>query len=337
MLVKKRNFVTDPDTVQAIMRRGAEVIKVESEAVSSLTSRIDNAFVQACQTLLMCEGRVVVSGMGKSGHIGSKIAATLASTGTPAFFMHPAEASHGDLGMIAPKDVVLAFSYSGETHELLTILPLVKRLGVPLITITGSENSTLARMADIHLNVSVDNEACPLGLAPTASTTASLAMGDAIAVALLEARGFTADDFAKSHPGGSLGKRLLLKIKDIMRTGDALPVVSSDASLSDALYEMTKKCLGLTTIIEAGTTDKIIGVFTDGDLRRTLDVPIDIHQTPIVSVMSLQFKKIGPEALAEEAIRMMEQYQINAIPVTNENQQLIGALNMHDLLSSGVM
>ncbi len=311
------------------------VLKTESSAIDALQSRIDEDFVAACQLMLDCKGRIVVTGMGKSGHIGNKIAATLASTGTPAFFMHPGEASHGDLGMVTADDVVLALSNSGETAELLMILPVIKRIGTPLIAMTGKPRSTLARNADVHLDVSVEQEACPLGLAPTASTTAALAMGDALAVALLDSRGFTADDFARSHPAGSLGKRLLLRIQDIMHQGDDLPAIAPDTPLREALLVMTRKRLGLALIVDA--QGRLKGVFTDGDLRRTLDQPLDFHQTRIADVMTPEPKAIEPGRLAVEAARMMEQHQINALPVVDETRKLVGALNIHDLFQAGVL
>ncbi len=324
-----------PEEDQRLMELGQAVIHTEAQAVSDLAARIDVTFARACAHLLHCKGRIVVIGMGKSGHIGGKIAATLASTGSPAFFVHPGEASHGDLGMITPQDVVLALSNSGETEEILTILPLIKRLGVPLITLTGNPASTLSRNADVNLHVGVAQEACPLGLAPTASTTAALVMGDALAVALLEARGFTAEDFARSHPGGRLGRRLLLLIEDIMHTGTALPQVGEGALVSDALLEMTRQGLGMTAIVDAG--ERIMGVFTDGDLRRALDRNVDVHTTPIGAVMTRNCITVGPKQLAAEALRLMETRKINALPVVDEEQRLIGALNMHDLLRAGVV
>jgi arabinose-5-phosphate isomerase len=311
------------------------VLDIEADAILALKERIDDQFLKACEYLLACQGRIVVIGMGKSGHIASKLAATLASTGTPAFFVHPGEASHGDIGMITPKDVVLILSNSGETDEILTIAPVIKRLGIPLITLTGNPTSSLAQLATINIDVSVKKEACPLGLAPTSSTTASLAMGDALAIALLQARGFTADDFARSHPGGILGRRLLLHIEDVMRKGDQIPQVSDSQSISEALLEMTAKNLGMTTIINH--EKKLVGIYTDGDLRRTLDKGIDIHQTPISSVMTKNPKTLTPYLLAIEGIKMMENYQITGIVVTNEENKIIGILHMHDLLKSGVL
>ncbi len=314
---------------------GRAVIETEAAAITALLERLDAGFEQACRYLLDCRGRIVVTGMGKSGHIGNKIAATLASTGSPAFFVHPGEASHGDLGMITPEDVVLALSNSGETSELLTILPLLKRLGTPLIAMTGSPRSTLARESEVHLDVSVEKEACPLGLAPTSSTTAALVMGDALAVALLEARGFTAEDFALSHPGGSLGRRLLLHVSDIMHSGEALPVVTQSASLHDALEAMSAKGLGMTAVVD--DQGRLSGVYTDGDLRRTLNKPVDIHRLQIGEVMTRQCKTVAPSMLAAEALQLMDEKKINGLLVVNDQQQLIGAFNMHDLLRAGVM
>ena len=312
------------------------VIETEADAVRHLKTRIDDTFYQACEHMLGCKGRIVVTGMGKSGHIGSKIAATLASTGTPAFFVHPGEASHGDLGMITQQDVVLALSNSGETDEILTILPLIKRLGVPLIALTGNPDSRLAEEADVHLDVSVDKEACPLGLAPTSSTTATLVMGDALAVSLLESRGFTANDFALSHPGGRLGKRLLLHVQDIMHTGEGIPRVSEAASLSDALVEMTQKGLGMTVI--TGPDEQVMGVFTDGDLRRVLDHgEVNVRELNIADCMIQNPKTIRPDQLAAEALQLMDTKRINALPVVDEQDRLIGAINMHDLLRAGVV
>ncbi len=312
------------------------VIETEANAVRHLTTRIDGAFYRACEYMMQCPGRIVVTGMGKSGHIGGKIAATLASTGTPAFFVHPGEASHGDLGMITAQDVVLALSNSGETDEILTILPLIKRLGVPLISLTGNPASRLALEADVHLDISVAKEACPLGLAPTSSTTATLVMGDALAVSLLESRGFTADDFALSHPGGRLGKRLLLHVQDIMHTGDGIPRTDANASLSEALVEMSRKGLGMTIIVDAD--NHVAGVFTDGDLRRVLDHgEVNVRELHIAECMTPDCKTIRPDQLAAEALQLMDSKRINALPVVDEQQQLIGAINMHDLLRSGVV
>jgi arabinose-5-phosphate isomerase len=312
------------------------VIETEARAVEQLATEICRpSFVEACRLMLACRGRVVVTGMGKSGHIAGKIAATLASTGTPAFFVHPGEASHGDLGMITAADVVLALSNSGETDEIVTILPIIKRLQVPLIAMTGNPQSTLSCAATANLNVSVEKEACPLGLAPTASTTAALAMGDALAVALLETRGFTREDFARSHPGGTLGRRLLLLIDDLMHTGDDIPCVPVDTLLSDALVEMTRKGLGMTIAVNADGT--LAGVFTDGDLRRAIDHRVDVHTARIQEVMTARCKTVRPGMLAAEALQIMESTKINALPVVNEHGQPVGALNMHDLLLARVV
>lgn len=320
----------------AIADAGRRVIEIEAAAIGALAARIDGAFSRACQLMMDCEGRVVVSGMGKSGHIARKIAATLASTGTPAFFVHPAEASHGDLGMITPKDLVLALSNSGETDELLMILPVVKRKNVPLIAMTGNARSSLARQADVHLDVAVSEEACPLGLAPTASTTAALVMGDALAIALLEARGFTSDDFAASHPAGQLGRRLLVHISDVMHAGKEIPRVTPEASVTEALMEMSRKNLGMTAIADA--EDHLVGVFTDGDLRRTLDDErIDLRTTPVSRLMSANPRTISADKLAIEAARMMETHKISGLLVVNSEGLLVGALNFHDLLRARVI
>jgi arabinose-5-phosphate isomerase len=320
----------------AIADAGRRVIAIEAAAITALGARIDGDFSRAVELILHCRGRVVVSGIGKSGHIARKIAATMASTGTPAFFVHPAEASHGDLGMITIEDVVVALSNSGETDELLTVLPVVKRKGVPLVAMTGNSRSSLARIADVHLDVAVDAEACPLNLAPTASTTAALVMGDALAVALLEARGFTADDFAASHPAGQLGRRLLVRIEDVMHSGAELPRVLPDASVMDALVEMTAKRLGMTAVADAD--DRLHGVFTDGDLRRALDdASVDLRATPVSALMTAHPRTIGPEHLAIEAARLMEAHKISALLVTAEDGRLLGALNFHDLLRARVI
>ncbi|MES9967235.1 MAG: KpsF/GutQ family sugar-phosphate isomerase [Sedimenticola sp.] len=324
-----------PEEAEKLQALGLAVINNEAEAVSSLAERINGDFAQACFYMLNCEGRIVVTGMGKSGHIGGKIAATLASTGSPAFFVHPGEASHGDLGMITDKDVVLAMSNSGETAELLTILPIIKRLGVPLIAMTGNPDSNLAREADTHIDISVRQEACPLNLAPTSSTTATLAMGDALAVAMLEAKGFTEMDFARSHPGGSLGRRLLLHIGDIMHSGEQIPLVRDDADLRDALVEMTNKGLGMTAVVD--DQDRLVGIYTDGDLRRTLDTRTDIHSCKVAEVMTPGCKTATADLLAAEGLQIMQENKINALLIVDNNQRLIGAINMHDLLKAGVM
>lgn len=314
---------------------GRAVIRTEAHAVARLADRIDGGFAKACRLLLECEGRIVVLGMGKSGHIGGKIAATLASTGSPAFFVHPGEASHGDLGMITAKDAVLALSNSGETEEILTILPLIKRLGVPLITLTGNPDSTLGRQSDVAIDVSVDAEACPLGLAPTSSTTATLVIGDALAVSLLEVRGFTADDFARSHPAGQLGKRLLLKLSDVMHTGEAIPRVTAAARLTEALLEMSRKGLGMTAVVDEH--DRILGIYTDGDLRRTLDQGIDVHRVSVTEVMTPRCTTVTADLLAAEALKIMEDKKINGLLVVDADGGLVGALNMHTLLRAGVL
>lgn len=321
-----------PDALIASAKR---TISLEQDAISSLLARIDDSFVRACELILNCKGRVVVVGMGKSGHIAHKIAATLASTGTPAFFVHPAEASHGDMGMITADDVVLALSNSGTTNEIVTLLPLIKRLGLTLISMTGNPDSTLANAAQVNLDTQVSKEACPLNLAPTSSTTVTLVLGDALAIALLEARGFTPEDFAFSHPGGALGRRLLLKVEHVMHSGDELPAVTRDASLRATLLEMTQKGLGMTLILAPDRT--LAGIFTDGDLRRALDKGIDVREANIAELMTRGGKTARPEMLAAEALKIMEDHKISSLPVVNENNQAIGALNMHDLLRAGVM
>ncbi len=339
-MTERRRLGTQPvelgsDEPVKIKSLGRAVIETEAAAVNGLATRIDDAFVDACRYMLGCDGRIVVLGMGKSGHIGGKIAATFASTGTPAFFVHPGEASHGDLGMITPRDVVLALSNSGETAELLMLLPLLKRLGVPLISMTGQPRSTLAREADVHIDVSVASEACPLGLAPTASTTATLAMGDALAIALLESRGFTAEDFARSHPAGSLGRRLLLHVGEVMHRGDRLPRVGLGTTLRATLEEMSRKGLGMTAVVD--DAGRLAGIFTDGDLRRALDRGIDVHRTAIDAVLTRNCVTISADALAAEALRLMESRSINGLLVIDADRRPVGALNMHDLLRAGVM
>ena len=319
----------------ALAAAGRRTIDIEARAVAGLSGRIGEAFAAACRLCLAATGRVVVTGLGKSGHVGSKIAATLASTGTPSFFLHATEANHGDLGMISRGDVVIAISNSGETAEVLALLPHLKRLGAPVIALTGGTDSTLARDATVNLDVSVPEEACPHNLAPTASTTATLAMGDALAIALLEARGFTPEDFARSHPGGSLGRRLLLHVADVMRRGDELPRVAADTALGAGLLEMSRKGLGFTAIVDA--SDHVLGVFTDGDLRRVLDRQMDLHATTMAAVMTTTPRTIGPQALAAEAVNLMEQHRITALPVVDATGQLVGALNIHDLLRAGVV
>lgn len=312
-----------------------EVLNIEAAAVQALSQRIDDDFLHALNIILSCEGRVIVSGMGKSGHIARKIAATMSSTGTPAYFVHPAEASHGDLGMVTSGDVFIALSYSGESDELLTIVPVIKRQGAHLISLTGNPQSSLAQAADAHLNGAVDKEACPMGLAPTASTTAALALGDALAVALLDAKGFGEEDFARSHPGGSLGRRLLTHVRDIMHAGDGIPVVGQNAMLSEAVLEISRKGLGMTAIVDGER--RVLGIYTDGDLRRTLEKKLDFSTTPVSTVMSKQPRSIGPDQLAAEAVQLMEQYNISQMLVADADNKLVGALNMHDLLHAKVI
>ncbi|AJC15891.1 MULTISPECIES: KpsF/GutQ family sugar-phosphate isomerase [Pandoraea] len=311
-----------------------EVLRTEADAIERVSAHLDDSFFEAVSLLLACRGRVVVTGMGKSGHIGRKLAATFASTGTPAFFVHPAEASHGDLGMITADDVVVALSNSGETGELVSILPMIKRIGAKLIAMTGNAASSLGRLSDVHLDAHVEKEACPLGLAPTASTTAALALGDALAVTLLDARGFGAEDFARSHPGGALGRRLLTFVRDVMRTGDAVPRVRSDANLSDALIEMTAKGLGMTAIVDAD--DRVVGIFTDGDLRRLFKRTLDFTSLKLADVMKADPRTIDPDKLAAEAAELMERFGIMQLLVT-ENGRLVGALNVHDLFAAKVV
>jgi arabinose-5-phosphate isomerase len=313
---------------------GLRTIKMEVEAVGLLSSRVNQQFSIACETILACQGRVIVTGMGKSGHIGNKIAATLASTGTPAFFVHPGEASHGDLGMITKTDVVIAISNSGNTNEIVTLLPLIARLGIPLISMTGDEQSQLAKAACANLDVSVTIEACPLNLAPTTSTTVTLVMGDALAIALLEARGFNAEDFAFSHPSGALGRKLLLRVKDIMHEGDQIPVVTADKTLQDALIEMTQKGLGMTTIMSDDA--KLVGIFTDGDLRRIIDLKVDFATTSVSDVMSADPKTIPQNILAAEALTIMEKASITAL-IVEEEDHITGVLHLHDILRAGVI
>ncbi len=314
---------------------GREVIATELAEISALQNRIDGTFSQACELLLTCKGRIVITGMGKSGHIGGKIAATLASTGSPAFFVHPGEASHGDLGMITKNDIVIALSNSGNTAEIATIIPILKRFGVPLISMTGDKNSILATEADINLDVSVSKEACPHDLAPTSSTTVALVMGDALAVALLQARGFTPEDFALSHPGGSLGKRLLLHVSDIMHQDDRIPRVSDKATVSEALLEMSHKGLGMTAITDSD--DKVLGIYTDGDLRRSLDKNIDVHNTSISDVMTKNCRTTTANELAASIVKIMDENGINGFLVTDKDNKLVGAFNMHDILRAGIV
>ena len=329
------NRPTAKDETEKLIELGIAVIETEAGAIADLRSRIDKNFTNACYTILACKGRTVVTGMGKSGHIGNKIAATLASTGTPAFFVHPGEASHGDLGMITRDDVVIALSNSGETDEVVELLPVIKRMNIPLIVLTGNPGSTLAHASTICLDVGVKQEACPLGLAPTASTSAALAMGDALAIALLEARGFSADDFALAHPAGALGRRLLFHVHDIMHTGDEIPRVHADTLFKDALVEMTQKGLGTTAVVDEA--DRVIGIFTDGDVRRALDSGVDVHKTRIGDLISGKYKSISKDELAATALATMEECKINALLVTDNDGILIGILNMHDLLRARVV
>ncbi len=322
---------TDTDPLDVARR----VLDIEARAIQDIAPRLGADFRTACELILNCEGRVVVTGMGKSGHIAGKIAATLASTGTPAFFVHPAEASHGDFGMITRNDVVVLISNSGETNELITLLPLLKRLGIDMITITGNLKSTLADASRVVLDIRVNEEACPLNLAPTASTTAALAMGDALAVALLESRGFTEEDFALSHPGGFLGRQLLLRIEDLMHSGPAVPQVPPDTSVAQGLMEITTKGLGMTAVTDK--SNRLLGIFTDGDLRRTLDQEIDLRNTSMRDVMTSNCKTVTPDMLAAEAVHILEQYKINSLVVVNEDNKVVGALNIHDLFRAGVM
>lgn len=310
-------------------------IEIERDAVNALLDRIDENFERACQTMLECKGRIVVTGMGKSGHIANKIAATLASTGTPAFFVHPGEASHGDLGMITKQDAVLAISNSGQTEEVLTILPLIKRMGAPLISMTGKSNSALALASDVPLDISITQEACPLGLAPTSSTTTTLALGDALAVALLEARGFSEEDFAFSHPGGSLGRRLLMTVEQLMHSDDRVPSVSPESTISEGLFEISRKGFGLTAI--TNQSDEVLGLFTDGDLRRAFDDEIDLRNTSIRDVMTKDCKTIDSKALAAQALHVMEEFKITGLLVTNTENKLVGVIHMHDLIKAGVV
>ncbi len=326
---------TTPIDESALLHSARRTFQIESNALAALQARLDGAFAAACRICLHCRGRIVTTGMGKSGHVARKIAGTLASTGTPAFFLHPGEASHGDAGMVTRTDALLAVSNSGETAEILTLLPYLKRLAAPLIALTGNAGSTLGRAADAHLDVSVREEACPHNLAPTASTTAALVMGDALAVALLEARGFSAEDFARSHPGGALGRRLLLRVEDVMRRGDALPQVPATAPLAQGLLEMSRKGLGLTAVTDGA--QHVLGVFTDGDLRRTLDRRIDVHEVTMQQVMTAGGRVIGPRELATAAAQLMESFRITALLVTDAEQRLIGAFNVHDLMRAGVV
>ena len=310
-------------------------VRIERDAVAALEMRLDEGYTKACELMLTCKGRVIVTGMGKSGHIGRKIAATLASTGTPSFFVHPAEAGHGDMGMITPDDVVVAISYSGTSAEVLTLVPLIKRMGAPLIGVSGNNHSTLARESDVHLNISVDAEACPLNLAPTSSTTLTLVLGDCIAISLLEKRGFTAEDFAFSHPSGALGRKLLLRVEDIMHKGNELPLATSDMSLRDALMVMTAKGFGLLLIVDS--ENQLVGVFTDGDLRRTFDTGVDLRNSPLRNLMNTSPKTIAADTLAAQALGQMQLQKITTLAVVSEQGEAIGVIHMHDLLKAGVV
>jgi arabinose-5-phosphate isomerase len=334
-MITTASSLDQPAVSENALRLAREVLEIEAQAVAALASRLDGRFLDALRLILACRGRVIVTGIGKSGQIGRKIASTLASTGTPSFFVHPGEASHGDLGMITQDDVVLALSHSGESDELMTILPLVKRLGAPLIAMTGNPQSALASLADVVLDAGVEKEACPLNLAPTASTTAALALGDALAVAALDARGFGHEDFARSHPGGTLGRRLLTHVRDVMRTGDDVPVVTAGASFADAVLEISKKRMGMTAVV--GADRRLAGIFTDGDLRRALGRGIDVHATPIDAVMTHNPRSIRPEALAAEAVELMEKHKTTQLPVVDPSGRLVGALNIHDLFRAKVL
>lgn len=318
-----------------LLRSGRRTVDMEASAIRAMELRIDDSFIQACQLMLECKGRVIVTGMGKSGHIGNKIAATLASTGTPSFFVHPGEASHGDLGMITRQDIVIAISYSGSSAEVITLLPLLKRMGIPLISMAGKSDSPLALAASVHLDISIETEACPLNLAPTTSTTATLVMGDALAIALLEARGFTAEDFAFSHPGGALGRKLLLKVEDIMHKDTEVPRVLGSAPLSQALLEMTEKGFGMTTVID--TQNQLLGVFTDGDLRRSVDHGVNLSTATMIDVMSPNPKTVNTNMLAAEALGVMEERKITALIVANSQGEPVGVVHMHDILRAGVI
>jgi len=324
-----------PQAAAPVLELARQVLRIEADAVSALIERLDDTFLDAVNLILNCSGRVIVSGIGKSGHVGRKIASTLASTGTPAYFVHPAEASHGDLGMILRQDVLITLSNSGESAELLAIVPIVKRQGAKLIAMTGNPQSSLGKEADVHLDAGVAQEACPLNLAPTASTTAALALGDALAVALLDARGFGPEDFARSHPGGSLGRRLLTHVRDVMRAGDTVPRVTPEASLATAVLAISKGGLGMTAVVNAA--NQVLGIFTDGDLRRAFEKDVDLKQVPISAVMSPNPRSISPEKLAVEAVEMMERYKINQLLVTDQQGLLLGALNMHDLFQAKVI
>jgi arabinose-5-phosphate isomerase len=319
----------------AALAMAREVLEIEAKAISDLIGKLDQRFTQAVELILNCRGRVVVSGIGKSGHIARKIASTLASTGTPAFFVHPAEASHGDLGMVTREDMMIALSNSGESEELLAIIPLLKRQGAKLIALTGNAQSTLARESDVHIYAGAEKEACPLNLAPTASTTAALALGDALALALMQARGFTRDEFAASHPGGALGRRLLTHVRDVMRTGEGAPRIAHTAMAMDGVLEMSRGRMGMTAVLDDG--GRVIGIFTDGDLRRALEKGVDLRTARISDVMTRGPRTIGPDRLAVEAVEIMERFKVNQLLVVDADQKLTGALNMHDLFRAKVI
>ncbi len=322
----------------ALINAGLTVLEIEAATINSMSNKLGQQFAAACKAILACKGKIVLIGIGKSGHIANKIAATLASTGTPAFFVHPAEANHGDLGMISKDDLAILISKSGEVDEILSFMPLLKRLGLTIINITGNLNSTIAKLADINLDASVEREACSLNLAPTSSTTAALAMGDALAVSILQARGFTEQDFAQSHPGGSLGRRLLVKICDIMRKDHAIPKIALGTKLTDTIIEISQKCIGMTTIVSAADPYKIVGVCTDGDLRRAFsNNKLNLQSTCVEEIMTTNFKIVNADMLATEALRLMQEYKILALPVVDQNHNLVGALNMHDVLKAGVV
>jgi arabinose-5-phosphate isomerase len=334
-MITAANRANQPLASASALELARKVLSIEAEAIAALIPKLDGQFLKAVELILNCRGRVVVSGIGKSGHVARKIASTMASTGTPAFFVHAAEASHGDIGMITRDDVLIALSYSGESAELLAIVPLIKRQGAKLVTITGDPRSTLAREADAHLDAFVAQEACPLNLAPTASTTAALALGDALAIALLDARGFGADDFARSHPGGDLGRKLLTHVADVMRSGEDTPSVPESATLAEAVLEISRKRMGMTAVLDGDR--QVIGVFTDGDLRRSFERSVDLHTTPITAVMTHSPHTIRPEALAVEAVEIMEHYKTTQLPVVDAAGRLIGALNIHDLFRAKVI
>lgn len=336
VLILDHTVMTNFDD-KTLINTGLKVLEIEAASIKYLSDKLDKNFAMACRAILSCKGRVIVIGIGKSGHVANKIAATLSSTGTPAFFVHPAEAIHGDLGMITKDDLAILISKSGEASEILTFMPLLKRLGITIINITGNLNSSMAKHADINLNASVEREACSLNLAPTASTTVAMALGDALAVSILNARGFTEEDFARSHPGGTLGKRLLVKISDIMHSGDNLPIVYTGTKLADVIMEISAKRLGMTTVVTASQPKQIIGICTDGDLRRAFSNNVSLQQSYIEDIMTRDFKTIFADMLATEAVRVMQQHQISALPVVDRHNHLVGALNLHDVFKAGVV